>query len=221
MIDPPKPHTPRSSVLAMVALAIAVIPCCPLAGLLGACLGIVSLSGIRRSEGRVTGARIAIAAIVLGTVTSIIGWLALDRLVSYQEAEHTRTMDDQVTRIIRSASEQRTDELHLWAAGTARPSDDELLAFGAVVSERYGRFDRLAIISSTHSGPLLSPIREIAVVFHFEHGQPLGSARFQTRVVGGQFIPQLDLARLTIEDAAAGDLVLGGADSGQAATGPP
>jgi hypothetical protein len=198
------------SILAMVALAIAIIPCCPFAGVLGACLGIVALTGIRRSGGRLVGRRVALAAIVLGTVSSIVGWLALERFVTYQERQHADSMTEQVTQIIRSASDQRTDELARWAAGTTRPSDDELLAFGREVAERYGELERIAIISSTHSGTLLSPIREIAIVYHFEREQPLGSARFQTKVVPGQFIPQLELARLTIEDASVGDLVLGG-----------
>lgn len=71
---------PRTSAMAVVSLVLSVVGCCLPIGLLGALIGIFSLVGISRSQGRVSGRGLAIAGIIIGVINTGIwigGWLAV------------------------------------------------------------------------------------------------------------------------------------------------
>lgn len=64
---------PRTSAMAVVSLVISFLGCCSPVGLLAALLGMFSLVGISKSQGRVTGKGLAIAAIIIGLITAMVG----------------------------------------------------------------------------------------------------------------------------------------------------
>ncbi len=73
---------PRTSAMAVVSLVLSVVGCCLPIGLLGALIGIFSLVGITRSQGRVSGRGLAIAGIIIGVINTgvwIGGWMAVTK----------------------------------------------------------------------------------------------------------------------------------------------
>jgi hypothetical protein len=72
--------SPRTAVLAVVALLLGVLALAPplflLAGLLALVLGLIALRHVNESDGRLRGGRLAIAAMILGGITSLMGGIA-------------------------------------------------------------------------------------------------------------------------------------------------
>ena len=68
----PTMEPPRTSVLAIVALILSLICLIPGFGTLGVILGVISLLLISGSQGRVSGTGLAVTAIVLGLLVSVV-----------------------------------------------------------------------------------------------------------------------------------------------------
>jgi len=93
----PLPECPKASSLAIAALICAIAGICTagLTGLIGLILGIVALKKIGASGGTLGGRGIAIAAIIVGAVTLIIGVIFLGipvlvYLFAHDQREWTR-----------------------------------------------------------------------------------------------------------------------------------
>jgi hypothetical protein len=197
--------------LAIAALVVALIPCCPLTGFLGALLGVISLRRIRRSGGRIGGTRVALAAVVAGAASAFIWTTLIDNFVRTQETTQRDAAAGQIATLISAAQDDRLDEARgAWPdAADGAPTEEELAAFGRATLQRYGPFSRFAISSTTNSGTLFSPGLEVAGVFHFQHRSPLGSALFTVQPRPNRFSYEITLTRLIIEDQSLGDLELG------------
>jgi hypothetical protein len=216
-VTPPSaPGEPAArSRLAIVALVVALVPCCPMSSLLGAFLGLVALRRIRLSEAgpgpRLGGTRIALAAIVAGAASAVVWSSVLDRFVRGQESQQRDAILARVAEVVDGAQTgDAATARAVWATDDAnRPSPEEIEDFGRAATERYGRFERFAIISAARSGSMLAPEVEVAGMFHFERESPLGSVRFVMRFTPGSLVPLFVLQRLTIEDQEHGGLELG------------
>src|SRR6185503_11382760 len=83
-IPPPRTVQPRLSKQAVFAIVLAVLACCPMASLLGSIMGLAALGRIRRSQGRLRGKRLALAAAIAGfslAVAASIGLTVLQQRV--------------------------------------------------------------------------------------------------------------------------------------------
>jgi hypothetical protein len=211
-----RPAAPRSArqpipVLAVVAIVLAAVPCCPFTGLIGAFLGVLALRRTRVSGGSLVGRRLAVIAIIAGVGSAIVWTLWLERLRGQLMEANDEAMTARISETIRAVEQGDADgALDGWIDDAGRrPTTDAVAAFGEQASARYGTFGRVAIVSSTPGGSMLDPIWEVACIFHFTEASPLGSARFETSLVPGSMTPRFELARLEIEDRERGDLVLG------------
>jgi hypothetical protein len=214
----------RLSALAVAAVVVAVIPLCPLTGLLGALLGVLALRRIRLSGGRLGGRRTALAAIIIGVACAFVWSAVLDRVAHQQRQWQEKAMVEAVTAVIEAdRAPDRSAALQAWSSlDSHRPADEEILRFSRETAARYGRRDRVAIISTSRSISLSQPEVEVAGVFHFADEAPLGSARFALEAVPGRIMPVFRLTRLMIEDQHRGNLILGSAsDNAGAAPGAP
>ena len=209
----------RNVTLAKCGLALALVPCCPLTGLVGAFLGLIALKRIH-AAGTNRGSRLAVIAVLGGAVSAFV-WLAAFDWYGRDQDEKRRTQrGDAIYAVITAGQESRpADASMLWATGDGRPTGDEISELGRVALERYGAVDRVAIVSSTTTG-FFDPVTEVACVVHCEHAAPLASARFllnlQPASLGGTFA----MTHLLIEDSDRGDLFLGDPAPGAEADAP-
>jgi len=216
-----KPAGPRRAgpAIAVIGLVVAVVPCCPFTGLIGAMLGVLALRVLR---GHVDPPpppiyrRLAIAAMIAGIVSALVWSTAFDWWRRGQVETQQETMIEQMTAVIGGpdpGAGGAAEPGRLWpggatAGGGTTPDDEEVREFRREVSTRYGDLDRVTIISTVHSGPFLNPVIEVACVFQFAGRSPLGSARFNLRVRPGGWKAVPVLRALTLEDDDAGDLHL-------------
>ncbi len=76
----------RSDPVAWIAVGLGAVACCPVAALGGLLAGALSLARIRRSDGRLTGQRIAWTGILLSVVVGATSLLVAERLQAAQTA---------------------------------------------------------------------------------------------------------------------------------------
>jgi hypothetical protein len=221
--EPQAKHRPTStrrarhpaSILAIVAVVLAAVPCCPFTGLIGAFLGVLALRRNRVSGGSHIARRLAVIAIVAGVGSSIVWTLWLERLRGQLLEANDEAMTQRIADTIHAAAQGDADAaLDGWVDEVAkRPTPEAIMVFGEEMSARYGAFDRVAIVSAAPGGSMFDPIWEVACIFHFADASPLGSARFETSLVPGRMTPRFELAHLEIESRERGDLVLGEASA--------
>ncbi len=214
---PPKAKTPAPgappsglSAIAVGALVLALVPCCPLTALCGAFLGLFALRRIQRSGGRLRGARIAMSATIVGIVASFAWMYVFDRFAVNQIDAQESAVAEVVAGFVSAAQAGRADDaLSLWSEEATPLTAEEVTAFGAEVTRRYGDVERFAVLSTARSGTFLAPEVEVAGIFRTAGDSPIGSARLRM-VFGGGLTPAFRPTQITIEDAVRGDLVLGG-----------
>jgi hypothetical protein len=210
---------PPVSALAVTGLVIALVPCCPLTGLLGAVLGLLALRRIRLARAGPaarSGERLAMAAIVIGVASAMVWSVLTDQFVRGQEARQNEAMEHLVARVVEAAvAGDAAAVLTAWSpTDAARPSEDAVLAFGAAAADRYGPLQRIAFISIARRGSFFAPEVDASGVFHFERESPLGTARLEMKPVPGSITPAFRMTSLTIEDRVRGDLTLGAPAAG-------
>jgi len=209
----PLPSAPRRSRifgLAIVAFILAVVPCCPMVSLLGAMLGLAALRRIQLARGALGGRRLAAVAVIVGFVVSGISAIGFSRLAFSVDQWVEQTMAANVQDLVRASVQGRIDAgLRLWTPDSRRSvSAQDISDFGAQISQRYGRLQRFSIMSRSKPGSMFDPEMDASGVFVFDHGELLGSAKFELRPAIGQSIPQLQLRSILIEDKDRGDLRL-------------
>lgn len=208
--SPPAPEGGSSlSALAVSALVVALVPCCPLTALIGAFLGLFAMRRIQRSGGRLRGNGIAMAAMVAGAVGAIVWAIAFERFALAQQDAQETAIAEQIGGILIAAQEGRpADVLAGWYPDATTPTAEEIIEFGAEVTTRYGDVDRFAVLSAVRSGPLMSPEIVVAGIYRSASEEPIGSARFRM-ILGVQLTPTFKPMQIVIEDPDRGDLVLG------------
>ncbi len=198
------------SILAVAGLVMAIIPCCPPANLLAVGLGLLALRRIGASSGRLRGVGLARAAIFAGSILTILSLVLLTRFANRQQQLMDQAMVNVVESTIQGSMIDRADSVRLSWVGPreSRPSEEEILAFGQTLQERYGTFKRCAIVSSLMTGSFLAPRMEAAVIFHFADGQRHGSIEVDFLVRSFQIDPAFSMRAVLIEDPQAGDIEL-------------
>ena len=206
---------PRMSALAVVGLVLAIIPLCPPANLLAVGLGFLALRRIVASSGRLRGVRLARAAIFAGPILTILSLILLSQFANRQQQLMDLAMVNVTESTIQGAVADRPDLVRSSWVGPreTRPSEEDILAFGRTLRERYGIFERSAIVSSVMTGSFLAPRMEAAVIFHFSDGQLHGSVELDFLIQQFRIDPTFSMRALRIEDPQAGDIELTLTDS--------
>ena len=153
--DAPGGPPPRSR-LAVAALVLALVPCCPAVPLAGSMLGVLAHARIRRAGGRLGGEGIAIGAMVAGSVLAVVQMLLLERYLQTQSAEQARTAIEAVEA---SLDDDRdgwpTSALPFWADGAAMDAE-RLRAGVAELEAALGPFRDLRVSDVRPAGPGLA-----------------------------------------------------------------
>lgn len=211
----PRGGESRLSALAVVALVLALIPMCPPVNLLAVALGMLAYRRIVMAGGRLRGQGLARAAIVSGFLLCLFSLMLLGNFAaSYQQ----RTDDDMrisIEQVIKGAADQRVSGVMAnWSASReTRPEDDAILEFGTRMTERYGEFKHLNVISFTKDS-ILTQRRQAAVIFHFANEQLNGYAELELVNQPFDFFPLFRVRSIVIEDPVLGDLTLPSRDNG-------
>lgn len=137
--DPDAPA--RVSILAVLSLICGVVCCIPGLGILAFILGAVSITGINRSQGRVTGKALAGVGIALGVLATVV-WIAL----SIGFAQGWRTYTTQIVGGTSQMMQTLSDgditgaRGHLLATADAEVTDEELAAFATIIRRDFGDY---------------------------------------------------------------------------------
>ncbi|MHC5003822.1 MAG: hypothetical protein ACYTJ0_11935 [Planctomycetota bacterium] len=192
--------------LAVAALVLAVIPVCPPVNLAGVFTGLVAVRRIRAAPDRIGGRRVAWAAVLAGWLSSIAWSVALwwAGAAVQSQLQESMVAAIEATIIDGAARPESIRSMH-WAAGS-EPDAEQIVATATESAERYGRLERVSITSLASGGTMAQPTYTTALTLFFEgRDQRVGSAQFHT--VPGTM--RVRLARLTILDADAGNIVIG------------
>ncbi|MFK7962188.1 MAG: DUF4190 domain-containing protein [Phycisphaerales bacterium] len=212
---------PVRSRLAVAGLILALVPCCPPIPLAGAMLGMLGLSRIRRSGGRLGGARLAIAAMLIGSVTPLMQVLLLQRMAGSWQVQESRAVAASIDGIFRDGADGWPDAaLNQWVE-PAQLTADEVRA-AALRAEDWGQYRGCtALLSDPPQGDGI--IRDWMIIAEFDGGTRRGVVRSVKRTVYGAgpmgILPGFEwrLRRLVLRadpDDPAGDLELGASIEG-------
>jgi len=201
----------RAPLLVYVALALAIVPCCPFVSLAGGFLGLLALGRMHRGGFRrdAPGRKIAIAAAITGLLVSIattgaFTWWQQGLNDSFREEATT-----EVEQVMHAAMRSDLPTVRqVWSPNPAAPADETILAFGKELHARYGRFQRFAIDSFAFEGLPSAPRIDMSGVFTFETRQLPGSAQLVLVPHPGTLAMDFALVKILIEDRAAGNLEL-------------
>ena len=210
----PPPFHPRMSVLAVVALVLAIIPCCPPSSLLGAALGIFAVRRIALSQGRLRGMGVARAAIISGLILSLMSSILLTRYFTHQQELIDEAMVEKIQQVVTGAMTDRSDlVITSWSSRLEPPEAEDILIFGEELLVRYGSLKRFSVVASQRTGTFMAPRMEVAGIFIFENAERHGMAELDFIILPFQTKPAFKVRRLIVEDPKVGDLKLIAPDS--------
>lgn len=130
---------PRTSAMAVVSLVLSLVGCCLPIGLLGALIGLFSLVGISRSQGRVSGKGLAIAGILIGVINTAI-WIG--GAMAITKGYHAYVGMTSTTLTALEAGDYQTVRNHLDPALSV--SDEQFDAFADAYRADLGSFQGMA-----------------------------------------------------------------------------
>ncbi|MFO0873417.1 MAG: hypothetical protein U0575_05540 [Phycisphaerales bacterium] len=165
---PPAPPPPPVSALAIVAVALSAALCCPLASLAAAALGVVALLRIHRSEGRLRGQALAIAAIAVAAGSLI---LQNELAARYGEAfgkQLETSARDRVATLMYAVERGDTAGFGALFSSVSRHRPPRRSSGSAGRPSGYGRYRGMSIVASTPVATLAAPTITMAVTFSFE-----------------------------------------------------
>ncbi|HWB20827.1 MAG TPA: hypothetical protein VG711_11035 [Phycisphaerales bacterium] len=203
---------PPHSALAVIALILALVPCCPLLPMLGSTLGAIADYRIFTSGGMLRGRRTARSAIFIGIgmtlITSTLMYWMKDSLQSYlKDALGVQTHH----AVDPNAPKQGEDSGWLESA-SGGPNTEDIERFRQDLSDRYGNFQGFTISLIAPKSGFYDVNYSAAGVFDFEKGSHPGHVHFQL-APGSGFMPEVRMTGITIEDAQQGALTCAGAAS--------
>ncbi|MFT5424150.1 MAG: hypothetical protein ACI89L_001943 [Phycisphaerales bacterium] len=197
----------KTSIAAILGFVVSLIGCCLPMGLLGVVLGVFGLIGIGRSGGRVGGKGLAIAAIIIGILNTMI-WVgvAAGALVVGRQARAVG--NDMQTVLVALDAGDYDGARGMFVGSLATADDASLKAFGDTVQAEFGDFGSLPdslgelISGFFETAPLLQNYQgrndQIPISAKFENGRVL--LLFVTDNTGrhgpgkGSVVPMLDMA---------------------------
>lgn len=200
----------RVSGMAVTALALAVIPCCPMVSALGALLGILALRRIQASGGTQSGAGIAKAAVAIGIGIAILSAVMYGSFMNLVNGTNQDIMVHLVEDAIRQSAERDfAGAEKLWTDDARNAmTADQVHDFGTQTHERYGLLKRFTVTSSELTGSIFEREFVVAGIFVFESRDLTGSAQFRVSANGSTLWPEFKLESLAIADPEGGELRL-------------
>ena len=197
------------SQLALAGLVVGIggvaIPCCPLMPMVAVVLGYLAHRRIRLGA-RVRGAKIAIAAMLLGGAGLLLQGIAIDWFSAKYRSEVESRSETTIDGLLRAA--QAGEAAAIVEAWGGRDQTSALREFGAEALDRYGAFKAVSVVKWTYGGGLGDADLIAAVVWEFESRRLTGS--FRMELVPGTSIsdpfPRPRPAEVVISDDRLGDL---------------
>ncbi len=204
----------RTSLLCVSALVSSAIFCCPLTSVLGILLGIGGMISVSSSNGRRKGTGLAFAAILVG-ILSIIAQVAVGRMFWPQFRSWVES-----GMLVASGPVDFMSDLELGDYQSARSSlypavevqitDGQLRHFKEQVQARYGSFQEWK--PPVGQGFQFTGAGEWPQVFRgtieFSNGPQQATIELTLKVSQTIVIEEAGISRITIHDAAQGDLTL-------------
>lgn len=202
------PARPLSQ-LAVAGLVVGIggvaIPCCPLMPMVAVVLGYLAHRRIRLGAG-VRGAKIAVAAMLLGGAGLLVQGFAIDWFSAKYRSEVESRSEAIVDSVMRAA--QTDDAAAISAAWGGRDRTPALRELGAATLDRYGAFKGVSVVRWTYGGGVGEADLVAAAVWAFESRSLTGS--FRMELVPGSSIsdpfPRPRPCELVISDDRFGDL---------------
>jgi len=177
-MNPEPPHTPRTHVPAYIGLFCSLVLCCPVTSLVGVLVGWFSLRAIDRSEGRLGGRRLALAAVILGLAMLPFQFLLLsvynersDEAISDGLANCVVTVFD-----IDGQDRKRALEQVFVRRRGLYPSPELADEFVRSVTADLGSFRSVSIVQRSVQPDFTRSLHDIALVFMFEETMATGGA---------------------------------------------
>ena len=206
--DGDAPARPLSQ-LALAGLVVGIggvaIPCCPLMPMVAVVLGYLAHRRIRLGA-RVRGAKIAIAAMLLGGAGLLLQGIAIDWFSAKYRSEVESRSEATIDGLLRAA--QAGEAAAIVEAWGGRDQTSALRELGGETLERYGPFKAVSVVKWTYGGGLGDADLIAAVVWEFESRRLTGS--FRMELVPGTSIsdpfPWPRPAEVVISDDRLGDL---------------
>lgn len=189
----------------VVGIGGVAIPCCPPMPLAAVVLGYLAHRRIRLGA-PVRGAKIAVAAMLLGGVGLLVQGLAIDWFSAKYRSEVETRSEAAIDAVMRAA--QAGDVAAIVENWGGRGATAALRRVGTETLERYGAFKAVSIVKWTYGGGLGESDLTAAVVWDFESRSLTGS--FRMELVPGTTLsdpfPRPRPAELVISDDRLGDL---------------
>lgn len=137
----PALEPPRTSVLAIVALVLSLICFIPGFGALGVLLGVIAIVMIAGSQGRLSGNGLAVSAIVLGLIISVV-WIGVGIGVNQAIVAVKTQLVAPVNQALVALGQGDVKAIRglLSPNANARFSDDQIEAFRAASQAEFGAF---------------------------------------------------------------------------------
>ena len=204
MLDPQTDHqrstsTPPGSISALAVVAM-VLSCIPCISAMGAVIGMIAWRRIRESQGRLTGRRLCLWAVIVGLAMTLLTFWAAQRFAEWQQREQERDMALVLDRFFHAASDGDAElAIAQWAPNLTSLDSAEVSAFADTLQSRFGSFESVRIGSSQPvSGPSLFELRiECWIIVRFDSVDHNGSARFALKPTPNRFTLQPELLELT------------------------
>ncbi|MFG0307083.1 MAG: DUF4190 domain-containing protein [Phycisphaerales bacterium JB040] len=216
----------KTSLSAIIGFVLSLVGCCLPTGILGVVLGVFGLIGIGRSGGRVGGKGLAIAAIIIGVLNTVVQIGLVIGLVQWGRS--AAQFGDRAGAFLTALEQGDYDEARGWLAGSVSGAGDaELTAFSDAVQEDLGTFVSTpdSILSlfggwlefgqqmQQHQIPMAVP-----VVLTFEQDRAMMLYAWNPQNTGTPMPPMTDL-RIVLRDGTAitlSDFVAGAPPAGDA-----
>ena len=117
---------PKTSLAAIFGFIVSLIGCCIPMGILGVVLGAFGLIAVNRSNGRVGGKGLAIAAIIIGLLNTMV-WIG-GAVAAVQWGRQVKVFGDEAGSFLSLIEAQQYDEARAKLTGTVATADDAALA---------------------------------------------------------------------------------------------
>lgn len=198
------------SILAIAAMVLSAIACCPMANLVGCGLGLLAMQRIAISNGALRGRRLARSAVIVGLVFSVAGSFAWWKFQTSMQGWIDDATVREVEAFVRACEGGDLAAARgSWVpASTARLSDDALAAFGDQAAARYGSLRSFRIASVVRADSMFVAVYDCAGTFQFEQREAPGSVSVVVQMFARNWLPAARLRRIVIDDAQQGDLTL-------------
>lgn len=206
MLDTPpeSPPAPPYSRLAIAAFVVAVVPCCPLTGLLGFFLGLAALRRIAAAPG-LRGRQLATAAVFLGIVSTVVSAYGIVRFARSAAERQDRALAEAVQSFVVAAQESRFDDARKAWVPKLAPDDAQVRQFVDALGT-LGDFQSVTITRTTPDP--FTFIFESSISYKGTDGFALGACR-AILANGNALAPVFRLQRLRLDRSGSETVTLG------------